>query len=454
MQRIENGPGRKNFRQEVMNSGLVYVDTELPGAPDKPEVVSYWREHARYEFDESETDLLGSAASTLVQMFIDAGDYIINNNLFYKLGIPPRAIPAIKDTWEDDLPHRFAPSIYSRFDFVPILDERDKITGVKMLEFNADTPTSLLESAIIQWEWFRANFADREDLGQFNELFEKLVEAWIRNIKLYEERTGRRIDVVHLAWTTEEESGEDIMNVAMMVDAAATAAKMMGSEKNPYFTTKMLPVEHIVLHETGLVYDTHDQSWTPTGFFTDQDGVDIQAIFKLYPWEWMFTDKFGPTALWNTMKREGTVWIEPPYKALWSNKGILPILWKLFGDKPEGKLLLESYFEGEEPEGFKDQAYVRKALLGREGQNVEIYGPDGNVIETNGGIYGESGYILQRYVKMPSFASQDGCSYRPVLGLWVVNGDDANAGLGIRESPNRITNNTSYFAPHTVRLGV
>ncbi len=45
----------------------------------------------------------------------------------------------------------------------------------KMLEYNADTPTSLLEAAVIQWQWFQDTYPDAD---QFNSIHERLIEAW------------------------------------------------------------------------------------------------------------------------------------------------------------------------------------------------------------------------------------------------------------------------------------
>src|SRR3546814_13050588 len=44
----------------------------------------------------------------------------------------------------------------------------------KMLEYNADTPTSLFEASVVQWEWLQTV---RPDADQFNSIHEKLGEA-------------------------------------------------------------------------------------------------------------------------------------------------------------------------------------------------------------------------------------------------------------------------------------
>jgi len=124
--------------------------------------------------------------------------------------------------------------------------------------------------------------------------------------------------------------------------------------------------------------------------------------------------------------------MEPAWKMVLSNKGILPLLWELNEGHPN---LL--------PAAFGDQGldgdHVRKPLFSREGENVAIH-RGGSVVETKGS-YGGEGYILQQYAPLPAF---DG-NY-PVIGSWVI--DHEPAGIGIREDRSEITTNGSRFIPH------
>ena len=61
----------------------------------------------------------------------------------------------------------------------------------------------------------------------------------------------------------------------------------------------------------------------------------MRSVFKLYPWEWMVHEEFADAALARMGDEQGqTVWIEPIWKMMWSNKGILPVLWRLYPDHP------------------------------------------------------------------------------------------------------------------------
>ena len=407
MRRIESGIVRPGWEAEVEAQGLVYNRTHLPGG----EVRSYWREGPFYDFSMAEIQRLEGAVAQLFEMCVAAGDHIVGNELFDRMRIPPMARPAIRRTWEAE-----PPSVYGRFDL-----RYDGEGPPKLLEFNADTPTGLVESAVTQWNW---HLFTGQGSDQWNALHDKLVAAWQRNLLKWERRTGVR-PRVHLAWTSEETSGEDRMTVAYLMDTVVQAG----------YEAIELIVEDIVL-------DDGDAR------FYDPQGRHLDVVFKLYPWEWLIEDEFGPAVLADAMRPGGTTWIEPAYKMMWSTKALLPILWQLFGNDPVlGKFLVPAYFADEMPSSWRE--YVRKPLWGREGANVAIV-RDGVVTEEMPGRYGTEGFVVQEFAPLPNFTGADGPHY-PALGAWVVDGEPA--GLGIRESDGLITDNLSYFVPHTIDYG-
>ena len=127
-----------------------------------------------------------------------------------------------------------------------------------------------------------------------------------------------------------------------------------------------------------------------------------------------------------------TLWIEPIWKMIWSNKAILPILWDLFPDHPNLLQASRTPIAGD---------HVVKPLLAREGANVRVV-RDGATVAQSGGDYGEEGFVYQRFYPLPGAGEQ-----RPVLGSWVVDGEPA--GLGIRED-GWITGNGARFVPHII----
>lgn len=367
---------RDHWQAKVEALGLVYHSLDA----------TYWDESAYYAFTLRQVEEIERASNELHQLCLKAAQTIIDRKWFGRLGIPEAAVPRIIAQWEKE-----PPAIYGRFDLA-----YDGRNPPKMLEYNADTPTSLLEAAVVQWYWLEERFPDRD---QFNSLHERLVAKW-RDIEphLYE-------GDLFFGYL---DGPEDLFNVAYLMDTAAQAG---------------LKVQRIEMGQIG---------WNnELGCFVDQAENPIDNIFKLYPWEWLLADEFGSRAL---AMQEKMVWIEPIWKMLLANKGILAILWELFPGHPN---LLECRFE---PGSMA--SYVQKPLLSREGANVSIV-RNHYEIEANAGDYGAEGYVYQSLADIPQFDGN-----HPVIGSWMI--DQECAGIGIRESNHLITDNLSRFVPHVI----
>jgi glutathionylspermidine synthase len=362
---------RDGWQQKAEQVGLTYhTHDEGP----------YWDETAFYELSRAEVDLLESAANTLHYLCIDAAEAVIENNWWARLGIPDFAVPAIMRSWEQD---DF--SLYGRFDLA-----YDGESPPKLLEYNADTPTALIEASVAQWFWLQDTHPDAD---QFNSIHERLIEAW--------KRWGGK--TIH--FSSIKEHPEDEMTVLYLRDTCEQAGVQ----------TKSIYIEDIGWDEK-------------QSCFVDLDLSRIERCFKLYPWEWLWHEEFG-----NHLRLNPVQFIEPTWKMLLSNKGLLPILWELFPDHPH---LLPAY-DAAEPLANR---YVRKPRLSREGSNVS-WVEGGVVIEETGGDYGEEGFVYQAPATLPQFGE-----HRPIFGVWVV--DHEAAGLGVREDSRRITGNLSRFVPH------
>lgn len=362
-----------------------------PGAKSHPETrkVAYWDESVFYSFQMEQILLLEKRTNELHQMCLDAVQHVIDNKRYAELHIPEIAIPLIEYSWNNE-----TPAIYGRFDFM--YDGRGE---PKMLEYNADTPTSLLEAAVIQWYWKEDKF---KKYDQFNSIHERLVAKW-KELKDY--LMAGPLYFAHM------DDWEDAMNSAYMADTASQAG---------------IEIDSILIPDIG---------WhSIENIFVDVKENTMRNIFKLYPWEWLLKDEYGK----NIAKViEDTVWIEPTWKMILSNKGILPILWELFPNHPN---LLKASFKND----LGLDNYVTKPYLSREGQNVTIVENSGKT--SNPGSYGDEGLIYQELAKPAVF---DG-AYYPVIGSWVIDGQ--SAGMGIRESNTPITGNRSRFVPHVIEV--
>ncbi|MGH9761406.1 MAG: glutathionylspermidine synthase family protein, partial [Blastocatellia bacterium] len=123
---------RPDWKHKVERLGLLYHDI----APDRV----YWNESAYYELTSPQVAQLEAATNELQRICLEAGQFIVDRNRFAEMGIPERIVPLIKTSWEAG-----GPALYGRFDLA-----WDGKSDPKLLEYNADTPTALLEAAVIQ----------------------------------------------------------------------------------------------------------------------------------------------------------------------------------------------------------------------------------------------------------------------------------------------------------------
>jgi len=390
---------RPAWREKVEEIGLTFHSHEHG---------PYWDESACYELTAAEVDTLEAAAHALHYLCIEAAEAVIRNNWWQRLGIPEVAVDAILRSWErDDF------SLYGRFD---LSYDPDSESGPKLLEYNADTPTALIEASVAQWFWLQDT---RPGADQFNSLHERLIEAWRRwagtspcrptlGVGAAPDADTQCRPTTTIHFSSIKEHDEDQQTVLYLRDTCEQA----GVKTKPVF-----------IEDIGW---DHRQSC-----FVDLDNERITHCFKLYPWEWLWHEEFGPH-----LAREPVQFIEPTWKMLLSNKGLLPILWELFPGHPN---LLPTY-EDAAPLGPR---FVRKPKLSREGANIAWF-EGGVAVEETGGDYGEEGHVFQALAPLGEFNGN-----RPVFGVWIV--DHEPAGLGIREDTRRITGNLSRFVPHYFR---
>jgi glutathionylspermidine synthase len=355
----------------------------------------YWDERGYYAFtlEEIEQQIEAPTGEIDAMCLELVSRAIADEQYLERLKIPETFWPLIADSW-----HRDEPSLYGRLDL-----NFDGHGPAKLLEYNADTPTSIFEAAVFQWTWLEQATERRivpKAADQFNSIHERLIEAW--------KKVGQSRHL-HLTGTTESE--EDLGTLAYLEDTAVQAG----------LKTTLIDIEDI---------GWRDQA----GCFVDIDDRDIALAFKLYPWEWMFREEFGAK-----LNQARTRWIEPPWKAVLSNKGILPLLWEMFEGHPN---LLPAYFEDDPRARQLGASFVRKPLYSREGANVTLISK-GVPFAEHVGPYGAEGFVRQAFATLRNFSGQ-----YPVLGSWLV--DHTPCGLSIREDESPITGNSSRFLPHAI----
>lgn len=354
----------------------------------------YWDETAYYAFSlaQIERDIEGPTRE-IHEMAMDlAGEVVRSEALMERLAIPRHYWDWIADSWRRGQPH-----LYGRIDLA-----YDGTGPAKLFELNYDTPTSLYEAAFYQWLWLeqqveRGVLPKQSD--QYNSIQEKLCEALATIAKSLPRP---------FYFSAARESAEDWGTVQYLSDCA-----------------------HQVGIDVGLIA-VEDIGLSTTGTFTDLDSIVIGTLFKLYPLEMMFEDDYG-----KYLPSSGIQLIEPGWKAVLSNKGVLPLLWERHPGHPN---LLPAYFE-DSPVTLRP-GWVRKPMLSREGANIELLASDGTLVRTDG-PYLDGTRILQAFHPLPRFEG----GY-PLIGSWVIG--DLPAGMGIREDRSLITQDTSRFVPHAI----
>lgn len=375
---------RPNWRARVAEQGLSFAD-------------DYWNESACYEFSAADVDALETATRDLHWMCSSAVAWLLSpegEEVLARFGIPAQFWPWLRESWAT-----MQPALYGRFDLA------FNGTGApKLLEYNADTPTALLEAAAVQWFWF----TDNQELGAFGAgalfqpnadqvttVHEELIAAWTRLAPTLQGQT------LYFCGLSGEE--EDYATVGYLRDTAMQAGVQ----------TAWLDMSRI--------------GWSARqSAFVDERERPIAWAFKLYPWEWMLREQFGAHLV-----SASTRWIEPPWKMLLSHKGILPVLSALFPDSPYLLHADWSPLAGD---------YVSKPVLGREGANVEIVRQGQTQAHTDGD-YAREARIYQEFCALPRFDER-----YAVIGSWVVGGQAC--GLGVREDNGPITTDASKFVPH------
>ncbi|CCQ10779.1 Similarity with glutathionylspermidine synthase [Pseudoalteromonas luteoviolacea B = ATCC 29581] len=353
----------------------------------------YWDESAYYQLSLSQIENdLEDPSDELEQMCLSLVDEICKSELLlHKCRIPERFWDKIAQSWKHQ-----DPSLYGRMDF-----SYNGKSHAKLLEYNADTPTSLYEAAFFQWKWLE-QLVDRgllpRQADQFNSIQERLIDFFSKRSKS---------KPMHFAYS--KNSIEDKGTVMYLQDCGYQGG----------LATALIAIEDIGIDAVCQLTDLEDQP--------------IQQLFKLYPWEQLFEDEFS-----SSINLSNTDFIEPIWKAILSNKAILPLLWERYPQHPN---LLPAYFAGEEGVGLEN-GYVSKPLFGREGSNITLMHPTLGRIHQSG-VYGSEGYITQAIAPLPKYADQ-----YALFGVWLV--DHKACGLTIREDNSPITTDAARFLPHII----
>lgn len=351
---------------------------------------------------DAEAEAYYEAANELYDMYAKAAQHVIDNNLFFELGIPFNLIEAVKKSWENDVHWH----VYGRFDLAGGVDGKP----IKLLEFNADTPTALFETALLQWALLKENNMDED--RQFNTVYEAISQNFKRLITLFDdtELFEERYDGWKILFSSTHGHEEEEATTKLLQQMANDAG-----------------------FDTGFEY-LQDVKFDENGIY-DRDENEYEYWFKLYPWEDMATDEPElTTTITDIMLNQKAIIINPAYTLLFQSKGMLKILYDLFPNSP---YLLKASFEP-----LKGIKHVEKTVFGREGANVKIIEANGTISNEQDGNYGNHKKVFQEYTELPK--DMNGAKYQ--AGVFFAY---EACGVGFRKG-GEILNNMSKFVGHVI----
>jgi glutathionylspermidine synthase len=352
---------------------------------------------------DAEAEAYYEAVNEIYDMYAQAAQYVIDNNLFFDLGIPFNLIDAIKKSWENDVHWH----LYGRFDLAGGIDG----TPIKLIEFNADTPTALFETSILQWAILKHNHLDEE--RQFNNVYQAISDNFRRLVTLFDdpELFSKYYDGWKILFSSISGNIEEEQTVRLLQQMAIDAG----------FETSFEPLGGVKFDDEGI-YDRHENPY--------------EYWFKLYPWEEIAIEESElATQLTAIMHNQKAIILNPAYTLLFQSKGMMKVLCDLFPDSP---YLLKTSFEP-----LRGLKQVEKRMFGREGANVRIIDASGATVEANEGPYGNFKPIYQEYVEFP----RDTQGNRYQAGVFFAY---EACGLGFRRG-GAIMNNMSKFVGHILR---
>jgi len=353
--------------------------------------------------NQAEAEAYYEATNTLYDMYTEAAEHVVENNLFHEIGIPFNLVDTIKESWENDVHWH----LYGRFDLAGGVDGKP----IKLLEFNADTPTALFETAIVQWAMLKQN--NLEESSQFNATYEALLDNFKRLVTLQEDVSNfeEHYDGWNFLFTSIKGNAEEENTVRLLQHIATEAG----------YSTDFAYIDEVEFDANeGIFYnDTNYELW-----------------FKLIPWEDIALEESDLAMLLsNIIKNQKAIIFNPAYTLLFQSKGLLKILWDLYPNHP---LLLESSFEP-----LEGQKQVKKPIFGREGGNVSILDENALELESVDGDYANHKMIYQAYTELATDTQEN--SYQ--AGVFYAY---EACGLGFRKG-GKILDNASKFVGHIVK---
>lgn len=319
------------------------------------------------------------------------------------LGIPPDAAGFSKLDYDERMPV----TVIGRFDFGV-----DSENNLKMLEFNSDTPTGLVESA--ELNGLIAKLNNKKDP---NWMLQGNVKTAFQNF--LRGKHYNNIVFTSLGWHVEDQG-------TVLAEMAYSGLK-----------ARYVPLDKLMVTEEGLIDDL---------------GNKVDLLYRLYPVEWFAMEEDGVKLL-NLVTRGELDIINPPAAFIAQSKVMQAVIWELGANTNyfsiKEREIIKRYFLPTylDDKYFKEKSYIAKPALGREGGGVRIYNTKGELNNYSNQADYEGNLIYQEKVELPRLSVDTWSgeySGRAVVSGFLIGG--VYSGIFVRLGPE-ITGNMAYFTP-------
>ncbi len=375
-----------------------FIDIEKIGKSDINRQLHWFMDQKDYLSSEligvydHEVRLFEGMANDAFEIFLKATERIIDNNDLSLLKIPRSFHNTIKFSWEN---RKFNPFLFGRFDINGGIDQQK----ARVIEFNADTCSSLPETVFWQSEQLKKTSGKR----QFNHLLEDLSNSF-KQIHSLSANTEQQFMASSFGYI------EDLLNCNVVVEAA----------KNAGFNCNYLNLDKVTFSEEGIFYETN-------GSFQKVD-----VWYKLVPWDWMFNEEPELAKLMShIIENQLAIVLNPAYTTIWQNKLFLPYITEHIPNSVIAETYVKSRFLTE---------YVEKPIYGRLGENIKIIGKEKSQTK---GDFEMQVKTYQKYYPL----DKDEEDYFYQTGMFFTNRPSA---LNFRAQEKPIINDDCEFISHYI----
>lgn len=361
------------------------------------------------------------AAFQLGKIFAKAARMIQtgSDELLQALGLPSETWSTVRLAVDHSLP-----TIVGRFDFAKTPK------GLKMLEFNSDTPSGIVEAYYVNQkvcQYFGL-------LDPNHDCRDHIRLAFEHAIRLYRQ-LGYPVD--HICFTSLDWHIEDRGTTEYLMDESG-------------LLSTFIPLSQLAVHKDGLfAFDKRTRSYQR-----------IDVLFRLHPLEIMAKERdkqghpIGAYLLHLIAKRKVAI-INPPNAFIVQSKALQALIWNLHQEmhpffSPEEHEVIETYMLPTYLDNvFKGKkGYARKPFFGREGGAVTLFDKDGKTIDQDKNEnYWDQPMVYQELVELESVEvpTQKGIFQGRLLwGVFLMAGKPSAV---LARVDRNITGDLSYLLP-------